>query len=63
MLPDKFDDNSSWSDYVVYFESVATVNHWTEDEKAMYLASHMREAAQEALADMAPEVWGSMPQS
>ena len=63
MLPDKFDDNSSWSDYVIYFESVTTVNHWTEDEKAMNLVSHMREAAQEALADMAPEVRESMPQS
>ena len=42
MLPDKFDDRSSWSDYVIHFESIATVNHWTEDEKAMYLASHLR---------------------
>ena len=62
MLPAKFDGSSSWSDYI-HFESIATVNQWTEDEKAMYLASHLRGAAQEALADMAPEVRGSMPPS
>ena len=52
MLPDKFDGSSSWSDYVIHFESVAAVNQWTDDEKAMYLASHLRGAAREALADM-----------
>ena len=58
MLPDKFDGSSSWSAYIIHFESVATVNQWTEDEKAMYLASHLRGAARKALADMAPEVQG-----
>ena len=55
MLPDQFDGVSSWADYLLHFESVATINQWRETEKAMFLASRLRGLALEALADMAPE--------
>ena len=52
MLPDRFDGVSSWTDYLIHFESVAAVNQWGEDEKAMFLSSHLKGATQEALADI-----------
>ena len=55
MLPDKFDGSTSWSDYLIHFESVTAINHWSEVEKAMFLASHLRRTAQEAPVDMVPE--------
>ena len=54
MFPNKFDGVSSWSDYLIHFESVATVNQWGRVEKATFLASHLEGSAQEALADMEP---------
>ena len=55
LLPDRYDGASSWADYLMHFESVASVNRWNELERVGYLASHLRGLAQEAFADLSPE--------
>ena len=55
LLPDRYDGASSWADYLTHFESVASINRWSELEKVGYLASHLRGLAQEAFADLSPE--------
>ena len=47
-----FNGNTCWSDYLVQFELVANLNGWTDDVKALELATSLRDAAQGILADL-----------
>ena len=50
-----YDRKSSWKDYHVQFEMVASLNGWDEDTKALELATSLRESAQGILTDLEPE--------
>ena len=50
-----YDGKSSWKDYHVQFEMVASLNGWDEDTKALELATSLRESAQGILTDLEPE--------
>ncbi|KAL3876292.1 hypothetical protein ACJMK2_034157, partial [Sinanodonta woodiana] len=46
--PATYDGSEPWEDFRVHFELVAEINSWTEDQKAMFLASNLRGSAQAA---------------
>ena len=37
VLPESFNGEGDWSDWIEHFESVAAVNRWTEEEKLLWL--------------------------
>ena len=43
--PGYFDGKSSWTDYQIHFETVAKLNRWPNDIKALKLIACMRDAA------------------
>ena len=53
MKPATYDGKSSWLDYKSHFEACATLGHWSEEDKAMYLAVSLRGQAQSVLGDLA----------
>ena len=50
--PATYDGKSSWKDYHVQFEMVASLNGWDEETKALELATSLRENAQSVLTDL-----------
>ena len=54
--PATYDGKSSWLDYKSHFEACATLGHWSEEDKAMYLAVSLRRQAQSVLGDLAGRV-------
>ena len=38
VMPDDFDGKSSWSEYLIHFETVAKLNGWNPHERVQYLA-------------------------
>ena len=53
MKPAKYDGKLSWLDYKSHFEACATLGHWSEEDKAMYMAVSLRGQAQSLLGDLA----------
>lgn len=53
--PDHFNGTTSWIDYKVHFEMCATINGWTRQQMAAYLAGSLRGSAQQVLGDLSPE--------
>ncbi|KAH7984493.1 hypothetical protein HPB52_021845 [Rhipicephalus sanguineus] len=53
--PPIFDDTKSWAAFLVQFESVATLNGWTVQDKAQVLVVQLRDAAAEYL-EYVPQV-------
>jgi hypothetical protein len=53
--PANYDGTSNWTDYLVQFELVAEINRWNNDEKALELATCLRDVAQGVLSDLRPE--------
>ena len=51
MKPATYDGKSSCLDYKSHFEACATLGHWSEEDKAMYLAVSLRGQAQSVLGD------------
>ena len=51
--PATYDGKSSWLDYKSHFEACAELGHWSEDDKALYLAVSLRGQAQSILGDLA----------
>ena len=51
--PATYDGKSSWLDYKSHFEACAELGHWSEDDKAIYLAVSLRGQAQSILGDLA----------
>ncbi|KAH7976694.1 hypothetical protein HPB52_018308 [Rhipicephalus sanguineus] len=49
LLPPTFDGTTSWAAFLVQFESVATLNGWTVQDKAQVLVLQLRHAAAEYL--------------
>ena len=41
LLPEKFDGNQSFDDWVSHFECISKINGWNDDEKALWLKVHM----------------------
>ena len=50
-----FDGKSSCSDYLVQFQVAARLNHWSEEEKAMELATSLECQARRVLSDMSEQ--------
>lgn len=50
-----YDGRTPWEDYRRQFEVVATVNGWTEDERASMLTSMLRDRALAVLQNVPPE--------
>ena len=50
-----FDGKTSWKDFHVQFEMVASLNGWDEGTKALELATSLRGTAQSILTDLEPE--------
>ena len=48
IYPDNFDgsNKTEWSDYIVHFEQVASLNQWTDAQKAQIISIHLRGKAQ-----------------
>ena len=59
--PPTYDGNTSWQDYLVQFDLLSDLNNWTEDVKALELASALRGQAQSILSDLLPEHRKSFP--
>ena len=41
-MPDHFDCKSSWSEYLVHFETVTELNSWNPHERVQYLSVSLR---------------------
>ena len=41
LLPEKFDGNQSFDDWVSHFECISKINGWNDDEKALWLKVHV----------------------
>lgn len=50
--PNSYNGKSSWSDYKVHFETVATLNQWSSKTKALQLIACMQEAALATIGDI-----------
>ena len=53
--PPPFDGRSPWDAYKLQFEMLATVNHWSDAEKATYLAVSLRGSALTVLTKISPD--------
>ena len=49
VLPETFDGNKSWDEWIFHFESVAAVNGWNDEDKLKWLRVRMTGRAQKAL--------------
>ncbi|KAJ8049585.1 hypothetical protein HOLleu_02384 [Holothuria leucospilota] len=54
MLPEKYDRKSCWSDYLVHFEHIASINGWHQLEMAKFLGASLKGEAQKAFTDLPP---------
>ena len=52
MKPATYDGKSTWLDYKSHLEACATLGHWSEEDKAMYLAVSLRGQAQFVFGDL-----------
>ena len=50
--PATFDGTTSWHDYITQFELVAEMNQWSDESKALELATSLRSQAQSVLSDL-----------
>ena len=59
--PVAFDGRSSWEAYATQFDLLAELNHWTEEEKATYLAISLRGTALTVLTNLPEKQRRSYP--
>ena len=52
MKPGTYDGAGSWSDYLIQFNLIADYYQWSNYEKALQLATHLRGTAQGVLGDL-----------
>lgn len=52
LKPATYDGTTSWLDYKSHFNACACLNHWSEEEKGMYLAVSLRGLAQGVLGNL-----------
>ena len=50
-----FNGQTSWSDYLLQFEMVAEINRWSENTKALELATSLRDDVVSILGELSPE--------
>ena len=55
MKPGTYDGTGSWSDYLIQFNLIADYYHWSDYDKALQLAIHLRGTAQGVLGDLSQE--------
>lgn len=55
MKPGTYDGSGSWSDYLIQFNLIADYYRWTDYDKALQLATHLRGTAQGVLGDLNQE--------
>ncbi|XP_049272511.1 ATP-binding cassette sub-family C member 2 [Rhipicephalus sanguineus] len=55
LLPPTFDGTTSWAAFLVQFESIATLNGWTVQDKVQVLVLQLRDAAAEYLEHIPQE--------
>ena len=55
VMPDHFDGKSSWSEYLIHFETVAELNGWNPHERVKYLAVSLRGEACLVMQSLGPE--------
>lgn len=53
--PASFDGTTNWKDYIVHFDMIAELNYWTDEVKALELATSLRGSALSVLSDLRPE--------
>ena len=52
MKPGTYDSLGSWSDYLIQFNLIADYYRWTDNDKALQSATHLRGTAQGVLGDL-----------
>lgn len=58
IYPDKFDGTSNkWREYICHFETCASINAWTEEQKAMWLMGCLKGKAASILINHPNRVW------
>ena len=55
VMPDHYNGQGSWEDYLIHFEMVAGINGWDEDTRCQYLAVSLRGTAQQVLGLLSVE--------
>ena len=55
MKPGTYDGTGSWSDYLIQLNLTADYYHWSDYDKALQLAIHLRGTAQVVLGDLSQE--------
>lgn len=53
--PATFDGAMNWNDYIVHFDMIAELNYWSDETKALELATSLRGPALSVLSDLRPE--------
>jgi len=56
LLPEKFDGNKNFKDWVSHFECVAPINCWNAAEKLLWLQAHMMGKAHMAYQHFSQEI-------
>ena len=51
MQPDRYDGTTPWLEYLAHFELCASINGWSNDECALYMAAKLKGQAQRVLGD------------
>ena len=57
MMPDKYDGNSDWKDYLAHFESCVAINAWGDAEASKFLAASLRGQALRLLKEQRGDNW------
>ena len=52
VMPESYNGTTSWTDYLIYFETCANVNGWTYADKGQYLVVCLRGQAQLVLSSL-----------
>jgi len=45
IIPKPFLSEESWEDWINHFYSIAEINHWSDEQKLMWLKVHLTERA------------------
>lgn len=59
VLPDTFNGEANWDQWIFHFESVAEVNEWTAEQKIKWLKVRLTGRAQSAFLHLSSEVRGN----
>ena len=55
LKPGTFDGLGNWTDYLIQFNLIADYYHWSNYDRALQLATHLRGTAQGVLSDLSQE--------